>query len=80
MAYFSVDEDNDEFRGIRGKGTIKILYDTEFNQVIAEKIILKYTRNLESKLAKEIIYEIINGVEVGLEIDPKFYSTWSFTL
>lgn len=80
LIYFSIDEASEQFRGVRGKGTVKIIDDLQFNESIAEKIILKYVGNLEGNLAKEIIEEIKSGVEMVLEISPKFYSTWNFAL
>lgn len=80
LIYFSIDEDNSEFRGVRGKGSVRILKDIKSNLVISEKIVKKYAGNLDSNLAKEVLDEIKNGVEIVLEIKPKFYSTWSFTL
>lgn len=80
LVYFSIDEDVGEFRGVRGKGTIKILDDVKFNKSITEKIILKHVGSLDGTLAKKIMDEIKNGVEIVLEIRPKFFSTWHFTL
>lgn len=80
IVYFSVDDDNSEFKGVRGKGTVRILEDPDSNVSIAEKIIIKYAGDLKSKLAKEVIEEIKTGIEVVLEITPKFYSVWSFQL
>ena len=78
--YFSIDEDNSEFKGVRGKGTAKILEDIDFNVIITEKIVKKYAGSLDGKLAKEVMDEMKNGIEVVLEITPKFYSSWIFTL
>lgn len=80
LVYFSIDEGNSEFIGVRGKGSVKIVEDIKSNLVISEKIVKKYAGNLDSNLAKEVLDEIKNGVEIVLEIEPKFFSTWSFTL
>ena len=80
IVYFSIDDDNIEYKGVRGKGIARIIDDVDFNVQITEKIIIKYAGDLKSKLAKEVMDEIKNGIEVILEITPKFYSVWSFTL
>ena len=80
LVYFSVDEDDSDFRGVRGKGTVRVLNDIESNLAITEKIVKKYTGSFESDLAKEVIEEIKNGVEIVFDISPKFYSAWSFQL
>ncbi len=80
IVYFSIDEDDSDFRGVRGKGFVQIIDDIDFNLVITEKIVKKYVDSLEGNLAREVMDEIRNGTEVVLEITPKFYSVWSFTL
>ena len=78
--YFSIDDDSDDFRGVRGKGVARIIYDIQFNVEITEKIVLKYAKSLDGNLAKEIMNEIKDGSEVLIEITPKFYSAWTFEL
>ena len=80
LVYFSIDDDASDYRGVRGKGTVNIIEDIEFNVKITEKIVMKYAGSLEGNLAREVMDEIKNGLEVVLEITPKFYSTWSFDL
>ena len=80
LIYFSIDEDNIKYRGVRGKGKAKVIDDIEFNKKIVKEILLKYTGSLEGKLAEEIMEEVENGIEIVLEITPKFFSTWEFTL
>lgn len=80
QVYFSVDDDSLDFRGVRGKGTAKILEGREFNVKITEKIVMKYAKSLDGELAKEIMVEIKDGSELLVEISPKFYSAWSFIL
>ena len=78
LVYFSIDDESFPYKGVKGKGTVKSLEDINYNVKIAEKIITKYMGNLENDLAKWIINEIRQGNEAVLEINPKFYSTWSF--
>jgi len=78
LVYFSIDDESFPYKGVKGKGTVKSLEDINYNVKIAEKIITKYMGNLENDLAKWIINEIRQGNEAVLEINPKFYSAWSF--
>ncbi len=78
LVYFSIDDESFPYKGVKGKGTVKSLDDINYNVKIAEKIITKYMGNLENNLARWIISEIKQGNEAVLEINPKFYSTWSF--
>ena len=78
LVYFSIDDESFPYKGVKGKGTVKSLEDINYNVKIAEKIITKYMGNLENDLAKWIINEIMQGNEAVLEINPKFYSAWSF--
>jgi len=78
LVYFSIDDESFPYKGVKGKGTVKSLEDINYNIKIAEKIITKYMGNLENDLAKWIINEIRQGNEAVLEINPKFYSAWSF--
>jgi len=78
LVYYSIDDENFPYKGVKGKGTINLLEDIKTNLIIGEKIILKYTGSLESDIGKFIIEQIKNGNETILEITPKFYSAWSF--
>jgi hypothetical protein len=43
-----------------------------------EKINMKYFGTLEHSLAKMLMENTRNGIEVAIEITPKFYSAWDF--
>lgn len=74
--YFCVDDEQMPYRGVRGKGTAKIHEDISHNMPITEKIMIKYTGNLENEVAKFLLDGVRNGFSVILEITPKYYSTW----
>jgi len=78
LVYFSIDDESFPYKGVKGKGNVKILEDMSSNIKIAEKIITKYMGSLENDLARWILNEIKQGNEATLEISPKFYSAWSF--
>jgi len=78
VVYFCIDDESFPYKGVKGKGVVKLLGDTDYNIKIAEKIITKYMGSLENDIGRWIINEIRQGNEAVFEITPKFYSTWSF--
>ena len=54
------------------------LEDPEKVMSNAEKINMKYLGTLDHPLAKMLIGSTRNGIEIVLEITPKFFSTWDF--
>lgn len=74
--YFCVDDETIPYKGVRGKGTVRILEDIQANIPIAEKIMIKYTGNLENEVAKFLMDGVKNGFSVLLEITPKYFATW----
>jgi nitroimidazol reductase NimA-like FMN-containing flavoprotein (pyridoxamine 5'-phosphate oxidase superfamily) len=78
IVYFSIDDENFPYKGVKGKGTTTILEDAERITPIAEKINMKYLGTLDHPIAKMILENAKNGTEVALKIKPKFFSTWDF--
>ena len=76
MVYFCIDDENLPYRGVRGKAFVKISTDVEDNIPIAERIMIKYTGNLENKVAKMLMDGVKAGQSAILEISPTYYSTW----
>jgi hypothetical protein len=74
--YFCIDDPNLPYKGARGKGSVKIHEDVDFNVPIAEKIMVKYLGNLEHLMAQALLDMQKKGQSVILEINPKYYSTW----
>jgi general stress protein 26 len=73
---YCIDDPKFPFKGVRGKGTVKIHEDVSHNIDIAKKFIMKNIGSLDDPNAKWLLNEIENGNEVILEITPKYYSTW----
>ena len=78
LIYYSIDDENMPYKGVKGKGTVRLLEDINSNLTIAEKIILKYMGSLKNDIGLFIINQIKEGNEAILEITPKYYSAWSF--
>ena len=74
--YFCIDDEVLPYKGVRGKGTVRISDNVDANLPIAEKIMLKYTGSLDNEIAKFLLDGVKKGFSVLLEITPKYYSTW----
>lgn len=76
--YFSIDDENFPYKGVKGRASATISGDAEKNLPIIEKINLKYLGTLEHPLAKMLMENTKNGIAVVVEITPKFLSAWDF--
>jgi nitroimidazol reductase NimA-like FMN-containing flavoprotein (pyridoxamine 5'-phosphate oxidase superfamily) len=76
--YFSIDDENFPYKGVKGKGEAIVLEDEQKIMLLVEKINMKYLGNLEHPIAKILIDNTKNGIETVFEIIPKFFSTWDF--
>jgi uncharacterized pyridoxamine 5'-phosphate oxidase family protein len=77
--YFCIDDPNPPYKGVRGKGSVKVHVDINFNILTAQKIHLRYLGNLEHPIAHQLADAIRNGQSIVLEISPKYYSTWDYS-
>jgi general stress protein 26 len=76
--YFSIDDENFPYKGVKGKGIITILDDPKKTVPYGEKINMKYLGTLDHPIAKMILQSAQQGTHVVIEISPKFFSTWDF--
>ncbi|MFL6325330.1 MAG: pyridoxamine 5'-phosphate oxidase family protein [Nitrososphaeraceae archaeon] len=76
--YFSVDDENYPYKGVKGKAVARISEDIQENISVVREINTKYLGTLEHPLAKMIIENTTKGIEVVIEIIPKFFSAWDF--
>jgi nitroimidazol reductase NimA-like FMN-containing flavoprotein (pyridoxamine 5'-phosphate oxidase superfamily) len=77
--YFCVDDETVPYKGVRGKGTVRISEDVTSNIPVAEKIMIKYTGSLDNQVAKFLMDAVKAGQSVILEITPSYYSTWDYS-
>jgi general stress protein 26 len=77
--YFCIDDPNPPYKGVRGKGSVKIHEDVNFNVPIVEKMHYRYLGTLEHPISREIIGAVKKGQSVILEISPKYYSSWDYS-
>jgi hypothetical protein len=75
--YFSIDDPNFPYKGVKGKGDVTVVEGTGILPMV-EKMCMKYLGTLDHPVAKMIIDNTKSGNEVLLRIDPKFFSTWDF--
>jgi general stress protein 26 len=76
--YFSIDDENYPYKGVKGRAAARISEDIAKNLPIVEKINLKYLGTLEHPLANMLMENTRSGTEVVIEIMPKFFSAWDF--
>jgi len=77
--YFSIDDENFPFKGVKGRAVAKISEDIQKNLPIVQKINIKYLGTIEHPLAKMIMENTRNGIEVVIELTPKFFSAWDLS-
>jgi nitroimidazol reductase NimA-like FMN-containing flavoprotein (pyridoxamine 5'-phosphate oxidase superfamily) len=76
--YFSIDDGNFPYKGVKGKGIATIQEDPSRTIPEAEKIYMKYLGTLDHPIPNMILDSVQKGNHVIIEIDPKFFSTWDF--
>lgn len=75
---YCIDDPNPPYKGVRGKGKLKIHEDINHNMAIVKKLIMSRIGSLEDPTSKWLLSETEKGNEVILEITPSYYSTWDF--
>lgn len=76
MISYCIDDPAVPYRGVRGKGAVRLLEDIQENLLFARKFLIKLTGNLDNPTAKWLLCEIEKGNEIILEIIPRYFSTW----
>ena len=75
----NIDDPNIPYKGVRGKGSVKIYEDVNFNVTIVEKMHIRYLGTLEHPISRQLIGAVKKGESVILEISPKYYSSWDYS-
>ena len=76
--YFSIDDENYPYKGVKGKGIATIIEDPNKTVPEAKKINMKYLGTLDHPIPKMILDSAQKGNHIVIEIDPKFFCTWVF--
>jgi nitroimidazol reductase NimA-like FMN-containing flavoprotein (pyridoxamine 5'-phosphate oxidase superfamily) len=77
--YFSVDDTNFPYKGVKDKGTATVVEDPVRTVPETKKIYMKYMGTLDHPIPRMILESVQKGNHVIVEIDPKYYSTWDFS-
>ena len=78
VVYFSVDDENLPYKGVKGRGIANIVEDTDRVVSLADRISMKYLGTLDHPIAKTITDISKKGEVVIVEISPKFFSSWDY--
>ena len=76
--YFSIDDGNLPYKGVKGRGVARISEDIDWNIPIVEKLNIKYLGTTDHPLANMILENTRKGIQIVIEITPKFFSAWDF--
>jgi general stress protein 26 len=71
--YFCIDDEAMPVKGVKGKGSAKILENPNDNLPIAEKIVTKYLSSADHPTARQILGAIKSGKSVLLEITLLYF-------
>ena len=78
VVYFSMDDENPPYKGVKGKGIATLVEDPDRTVPQGDRISMKYLGTLDHPIAKMISEGSKNGDNVLIEISPKFFSTWDY--
>ncbi|TVP42018.1 pyridoxamine 5'-phosphate oxidase family protein [Candidatus Nitrosocosmicus arcticus] len=78
VIYFSIDDETFPYKGIKGKGNVEVIGDSNKTMPLIKKIVIKYLNTLEHPIATMILESAKEGNHVLVEISPRFFSTWDF--
>jgi nitroimidazol reductase NimA-like FMN-containing flavoprotein (pyridoxamine 5'-phosphate oxidase superfamily) len=76
--YFLVDESpkGGPTQGVRGRGTAKVIDDTNYGTRVTRRNVKKYMGSLTSKSAKRVLK--MGPESCVIEITPSYMATWKF--
>ncbi|HEX7034089.1 MAG TPA: pyridoxamine 5'-phosphate oxidase family protein [Nitrososphaera sp.] len=76
--YFLVDESpkGGPTQGVRGRGTAKVVDDTDYGTRVTRRNVKRYMGSLTSKAAKEVLK--MGPESCVIEITPSYMATWRF--
>jgi PPOX class probable F420-dependent enzyme len=77
--YFSIDDENLPYKGVKGKAIANIVEDPDRVIPQADRISMKYLGTLDHPIAKMITDSSKKGEVVVIEVSPKFFSTWDYS-
>lgn len=76
--YFSIDDESIPYKGVKGRAEARIIEGPDRVLPIVEKLNLKYLGTNDNPLAQMLIDNAKKGVQVVIELTPKYFSAWDF--
>jgi general stress protein 26 len=77
MVYFDVDSDRWPYKGVKGRGSAKIISTQNMAVSFGKKILTRYVRK-GTPLMKYAVDKIRAGGYVIFEITPAYFTSWDF--
>ena len=77
--YFSIDTETFPNKGVKGKGTARMISDPNEGVPLVERMLEKYLGDTKSSYPKAMIESVRKGSDVVVEIRPHYYTVWDYT-
>ncbi|MDG6985433.1 MAG: pyridoxamine 5'-phosphate oxidase family protein [Nitrososphaerota archaeon] len=75
--YFDVDSDRWPYKGVKGKGTAKLVVSKAKSYSIASKILRRYVKK-DKPLIEFALDKVKKGGYVVFEITPAYFTSWDY--
>ena len=76
--YFTIDIDTRPYIGVRGKGTARVVPESEETLELKEKIVQKYLDSSDSRY-NMAIEKARSSRSIVLEVIPSYYAVWDYS-
>ena len=77
--YFSIDTETFPNKGVKGKGTARMISDPSEGVPLVERMLEKYLGDTDSSYPKAMLESVRKGSAVVVEIRPHYYTVWDYT-
>jgi nitroimidazol reductase NimA-like FMN-containing flavoprotein (pyridoxamine 5'-phosphate oxidase superfamily) len=77
--YFSIDTETFPNKGVKGKGTARMINDPNEGVPLVERMLEEYLGDTKSRYPKAMIDGVRKGTSVVVEIRPHYYTVWDYT-
>ena len=77
--YFSIDTDAMPNKGVKGKGTARVISEEGKRVSIGEKIVRKYMEDSKTEYAKALLGYVRGSKSNVVEIAPRYYTVWDYS-
>lgn len=77
QVYFDVDSDRWPYKGVKGRGSARVIAAQSESLSLASKILAKYVRK-GHPMAKAVLGKVRAGGYVVFEITPAYFTSWDY--